>query len=29
LTDEGPDFHVLIDRASELRADLHPARSRS
>jgi hypothetical protein len=29
LTDEGPDFHVLIDRASELRADLHPVRSRS
>jgi hypothetical protein len=25
LTEEGPDFHALVDRARELRADIQPA----
>jgi hypothetical protein len=26
LSEEGPDFHALVDRARELRVDIHPAR---
>jgi hypothetical protein len=27
LTEEGPDWRALLDRAGEIRADLHVARS--
>jgi hypothetical protein len=28
LSEDGSDFHALIERARELRADLHPATAR-